>query len=200
MEATIVQTIYKDFNDWDSETQEKILCENRYFNTESGTEWCECSIEDFKEAGSKFGIDVDNIYFSGFSSQGDGACFTGDYSYKIGALKTIKTEYPKWLELHEIVKRLQDLQRRYCYRLNASITHHGRYYHENCAYVTTNHNNDYDIPEDTQDEMTSILRDFMRLIYSTLEKEYDYLTSNEALTEYFNDSDYQFNAEGKPMC
>lgn len=196
MQATIIETIYKDFKDWDSKTQQTIIDKNRYFNTD-GIDWFDCTIYCFKEVGSKVGIDIDNIYFSGFASQGDGACFTGNYSYKKGALKTVKTEYPNWLKLHEIVQDLQNLQRRYCYQLNASVSHHGRYYHENCAYVTTDHNNDYDISEDTQDEMTSILRDFMRLIYSTLEKEYDYLTSDKVLKEYFEQSDYQFNDEGE---
>ena len=196
MQATIIETIYKDFKEWDSETQQTIIDKNRYFNT-ADIEWFDCTIDDFKEVGNKVGIDIDNIYFSGFCSQGDGACFTGNYSYMEGALKTVKTEYPNWLELHEIVQDLQDLQRKYCYQLSANVSHHGRYYHENCTYVTTDHNNGYDIPEDTQDEMTNILRDFMRLIYSTLEQEYDYLTSDKALKEYFEQSDHQFNDEGE---
>ena len=38
-------------------------------------------IEDMTECAKELGITVDNIYYSGFSSQGDGACFVGHYEY-----------------------------------------------------------------------------------------------------------------------
>jgi len=44
--------------------------------------YAECIIEDAKTIGELMGIDIDNVYYSGFYSQGDGAMFTGGYGYK----------------------------------------------------------------------------------------------------------------------
>jgi hypothetical protein len=40
-------------------------------------EWWDCAYEDFKEDGKAFGFDVGKMHFSGFYSQGDGACWSG---------------------------------------------------------------------------------------------------------------------------
>ena len=41
----------------------------------------ECIIDDAKRIGAMIGFDVDKIYWRGFSSQGDGACWTGSVTY-----------------------------------------------------------------------------------------------------------------------
>src|SRR3546814_8987198 len=70
------------------------------------------------------------IWFSGCWSQGDGACFEGDYSYAKGALATIRRYAPKDVALHRIADALGSIQRRNFYQLSARISHRGRYYHE----------------------------------------------------------------------
>ena len=40
-------------------------------------EWWDCAYEDFKEEGRKLGFDIGKMNFSGFYSQGDGACWSG---------------------------------------------------------------------------------------------------------------------------
>ena len=40
-------------------------------------EWWDCAYEDFKREGCELGFDIGNINFSGFHSQGDGACWSG---------------------------------------------------------------------------------------------------------------------------
>ena len=47
-------------------------------------EWWDCIYDDAKTIAALMGIEIKDIYFSGFSSQGDGACFTGNYAYKKG--------------------------------------------------------------------------------------------------------------------
>ena len=75
------------------------------------------------------------IYFSGFSSQGDGACFEGTYRYKKGAVAAIKKETgfghkrPDGTvgtgdkELIRIATELQAIQRKNFYRLYATCKH-----------------------------------------------------------------------------
>lgn len=59
-------------------------CENE------NSSFAEYVIDDCKEIASLFGLEIDKIYYSGFYSQGDGACFEGKYGYKKGALKAVQ--------------------------------------------------------------------------------------------------------------
>ena len=52
-----------------------------------------------------------NIWFRGFWSQGDGACYEGRYSHARGAAKAIRDHAPEDTELHDIVDALQYTQR-----------------------------------------------------------------------------------------
>src|SRR5208283_2745514 len=70
------------------------------------------------------------IWFSGFWSQGDGACFEGRYGYAKDAPRKIRDHAPKDGELHRIADALQVIQRRNFYQLHATVTHRDRYYHE----------------------------------------------------------------------
>ena len=76
------------------------------------------------------------IWFSGFSSQGDGACFETFYSYRKGAPCRIREYAPQDAELHRIADALQVTQRRNFYQLNAEASHRGRYYHEHCMAIS----------------------------------------------------------------
>jgi len=74
-------------------------------------EWWFDAVYDAKQIGALMGIDIDEVYFSGFWSQGDGACFTGEYRYKKGSVAAIKKEFPTDKELHYIAENLAAIQR-----------------------------------------------------------------------------------------
>ena len=160
--------------------------------------WSEFTIQDAKELGKLFGIDITNIFFSGFSSQGDGACFTGEYAYKAGGLKALKEYAPQDYALHAIVKALQELQRKNFYRLSANVKHRGHYYHEMCTDIQVWSENESmgGANDDAHDGIQELLRDFMRWIYKRLESEYDYLTSEDAIKESLISNECQFNKDG----
>ena len=61
------------------------------------------------------------IWFSGFWSQGDGACFEGRYAYAPRASLRIRDYAPRDTELHRIADALQALQRLNFYQLTASF-------------------------------------------------------------------------------
>lgn len=133
-----------------------------------------------------------NIMFSGFWSQGDGACFEGNYSYAKGAAKKIRQYAPQDVYLHKIADGLQDVQRRNFYKLSATVRHRGHYVHEMCTEIDV-----YDNPSEANAEMViELLRDFMRWIYKTLEKECDYLTSDESTDENIRCNAYEFCEDG----
>lgn len=137
------------------------------------------------------------IYWSGFSSQGDGACFVGTYSYRKGSTRAIKREAPQDTDLHEIAETLRDVQKRNFYRLEASVTHTGHYSHE---YSTTievfdREDNYRDLGAD-EGVVKDALRDFMRWVYRSLEREYEYQTSDEQVDETIRANDYEFDEQG----
>jgi hypothetical protein len=55
---------------------ESLIDKYRHINVEH-VEWWDSEYDCFKQDMAEVGIEVDNIYFSGFWSQGDGACFEG---------------------------------------------------------------------------------------------------------------------------
>lgn len=128
----------------------------------STTKWWDSVYEDAKVIAALMGIKITNIYFSGFASQGDGACFEGLYEYKKGCTKNIKSYAPEDKELHRIVQELVAVQRGAFYRLCASVTHMGVYSHENSVIIVT---------EDQTNTIIKCMKDFMRWIYRRLEKE-----------------------------
>ena len=160
-------------------------------------EWWEWKYEDATEIGKILGIDIDRIYFSGFWSQGDGACFEGSYYYRKGCLKDIKAYAPKDTELHDIAERLTNIARVNFYQINASIKQSGHYYHSGCTDITVSddrHAGWYE-PANAED-LRDVLRDFMGWIYSSLEKEHDYLQSDEVIAETIEVNEYEFTADG----
>lgn len=164
-------------------------------------EWWVSSYDDIKEIGKLMGIDIDRIYFSGFSSQGDGACFEGSYEFKVGSVKAVMEYAPKDYKLHLIVKELQAVQRRYFYQVSAMVKQSGHYMHEMCTSIDVGHNDfySYRLPEGAEDGIKEGLRDFMRWIYRRLESEYEYLTSEEVVKDSIEANESEFTVDGKSI-
>jgi len=157
----------------------------------------EFTIDDAKTIAELFGFNIDRVVWSGFCSQGDGACAVGSYEYKKGALKAVKQHAPEDETLHAIVERLQDIQRRNFFQLSAITISCGFYNYLN-ANVTqhTPHGERYDIAADTIDDLTEILRDFSAWIYKRLDAENDYLNSDEVIEDTLLANEYTFNEGG----
>ena len=136
------------------------------------------------------------IYYSGFWSQGGGACFEGHYEYKAGAVKAVKEYAPLDKDLHRIVKALQDIQRKNFYQLTARCKHSGHYYHSGCMSVDVERSDGKEMTADAEETVEECLRDFADWIYRQLENEYDYRTSEEACREAIEANDYEFTEKG----
>lgn len=158
--------------------------------------YSESVIDDSKSIALLFGLEIDNVYYSGFSSQGDGACFEGSYRYQKGALKAVKEYAPQDVILHNIVKGLQDTQSKAFYKLAATCKHSGHYYHSGCMSVDVYHLDDeYRDIGDAEDNITESLRAFADWIYKQLEQAYDYENSEENITETIIANEYEFNVD-----
>ena len=192
-EVTTTTTHYT-FQELTPEVQATVIENYRY--SILNYEWYEPTIDTITEILSMIGVDEANIRFSGFSSQGDGAHFEGRYEYKPGSLTTIKTEFPTYTELHQIVTRLQELQRPNFYKLCAIVKHSGHYQHEMCTDIDVHTNNGDEVTHEVDTELTEILREFMRWSYQLLESEYDYLTSDEQVRESMINNEDEFLIDG----
>lgn len=136
-----------------------------------------------------------NIYFRGFSNQGDGACFEGYYSYKKQAAKAVRSYAPDDVALHQIADNLASTQRANFYQLTAECRHRGHYYHEYCMTVDVDRA-DQDPTNDADEHVREALRDLARWLYAKLETDYDYLNSNESVDQMIESNGYRFTEAG----
>jgi hypothetical protein len=192
---TIEQKIYS-FTELSEAVQKKVISDNYEINVKY--EWYELVYEDFIENNKYF--EVDNIFFSGFWSQGDGAMF--EYS---SIKQELVDEFIDSLELSPM--RRQWLENNIC--VSGKGKHRGHYYHENCCshsiYWEVD-NGDLDwtsnfyqwlesFAEDFEDFVVDRYRDLARDLYRTLEEEHDYLTSEDIIIESL--VNYEFYEDGE---
>lgn len=138
------------------------------------------------------------IWFSGFWSQGNGACWEGVYSYRRGAIRDVRAHAPQDRELHRIAETLQEIQQRHFYQLCAEVSHRSQYHHEFSMVLTVTRDSPtgQDMTPDASTIVTEALRDLARWLYGQLQAEYDYLTSDDTVDETIAANDYTFTAEG----
>jgi hypothetical protein len=174
------------------EQRERLIERHRYINVEHD-QWWDCVYSDFKEDMREVGIHVNRIYFSGFWSQGDGACFEGGFcSSGVYLDHHHKDQYP-------MIRKLMDVGG----YIGTDCKHSGHYYHEHCTSFSTDHDTFYRTVEcptefheqivdswdrQLEDEVEAFEKDvieqwrtYMRDLYRKLEEEYDYQTSDEAV-------------------
>jgi hypothetical protein len=172
-------------------------------------DWWDSVYDDFHRICEILGIelDKDEPSFSGFWSQGDGASFTGRYracglsfdtpsgyvaTYDLAPAK-IREYAPQDEELHHIADELCLLARIY-HPTYAKVgrPYGSNYVHSNTMYVTEWEYYDEDIGFEGVDTAIAhhieetLIAQFRALadwLYKTLEREYDYLTSDEAVVE-----------------
>lgn len=172
---------------------------DKYREINVGHDWWDCTYDYWKSRLARMGVEVDEINFSGFWSQGDGACFTGQVSSK---------QIKRFMRIHGMRDRYRSI---YTLADHVSIwvainrNSNRHYSHSNC--VTPEAEMEYpswidaesddirdavvwELYQDTElwwkdfdKECVEVLRGYMDDIYRDLEKEYDYLTSDEVVAE-----------------
>jgi hypothetical protein len=166
-----------------------------------------CTLDDAKEALKALGYSVENIYYSGFSSQGDGACFTGnfyasDYDSKgTNGVQKLLIDRPADKELARCAAELERILLA-CPELSASISHFGHYSHEMSTRFSVDFGDEDFSPgkefdtQEIEDAFKEVSRDLMRWIYKALETDYEYRMSDEAIEEDIRANEYEFTEEG----
>lgn len=146
-------------------------------------DWYEYSIVDFTEMLKMLGFYDVKIQFSGFWSQGDGASFTG--KFKVPSTKK---------ELKERVKKLRltyPRQKVFNYDSMNFTKEEKQDEILEVFRITSFYSHENTISADNND-LKEFARDFSREIYKSLENEYNYLTSREAIIEAIEANDYEF--------
>ena len=160
-----------------------------WLREELSYEWWDCIYDDAKEVGKCLGIEINDIYFSGFYHQGSGCCFSGYYSYRKGWKKALKAYAPNDKELLEIGQALQDIQRPAFYELGGEIKGNERYWR-------TRIDLHWQYSEHEQ-AINDVLSNFADWIYNNLRREYECLTSEEQLIESAQAYGYLFDESGR---
>ena len=210
---TVPKTVYQ-YSELSEEAQEK--ARDWYREASMGDNFfAEYVIEDAVRMGALMGIEIDNrtwrntnghtgtepkIWWSGFSSQGDGASFEGSYHYVKGAVKKIKAEANDG-ELIRIAEQLQAIQKKYFYKLYACVRRGaGSNYHSHSNTMSIDveyTGEDYrEVETSDEEDIAQLMRDFADWIYSNLEKEYEYQNSDTAVEETILANEYEFNEDG----
>ena len=139
------------------------------------------------------------IYFRGFWSQGDGACFEGRYAHAPRVSAKIREHAPEDATLHQIADALQAIQRRNFCQLRADVRHRGHYYHAYCMAINVERESPtgQDMTHGAESIVTEALRDLARWLYRQLEQEYEYQTADETVDEAITANAYTFTDVGR---
>jgi len=171
------------FNELSPKVQERVV--KRYREITIDDWWYEPIIENFKERLERLGYWDIQCFFSGFYSQGDGASFIAKYGYE-------NISEPDYFG-----EQLNKLQEKYDNDLRGRVVKtSSNYNHEATMIVGYLESDDADADEEDINQFRAISRELARILYLDLKKEYDYLTSDEVITDYFVENETYFYEDG----
>lgn len=156
------------------------------------------------------------VYYSGFSSQGDGACFEGSWRAKDCSPAALLADSPQMYidatgksetcklnaDLHKVAAPFIDLAGRFPDATGES-THTGHYYHAHSTDISFDSGLDAETDTHSPDveaaaeEFSEATIDLMHFLYGWLETEYEYVNSDEAVAETIISNEYEFTIDGQ---
>jgi hypothetical protein len=199
---TIQVNIYK-FEELPEEVQASVLDDLSDINTDN--EWYDGEFDYWKEKLEEFGFMSPEIFFSGFCSQGDGACFKCKSINMERAWKFFKIDMAKrnnWIHSKLQVHEAWLYDYLYNYVTFEVRCINSRYNHENsyavyayCHKPTSGYLNKF--LTEFENWLEEHRRGLCMEIYRNLEDEYEHLTSEDAVKETILANDYEFYENGK---
>jgi len=184
------------FDELGTECQQKVIEEHRDINVDHA--WYEDEIEYFKDEMLKKGYEVDDVQFSGFSSQGDGALWVGGVH-----LQKWLNSHPRGTyltKIHEYIEKVAPsgddvifitrmAYPHYCHRFMMGIDYDD-------FYGWDGHNISGEDMIIFSSVVLSAARDEAHELYRTLETIYDGLRSDEEVIETIKCNEYEFTLDG----
>lgn len=154
---------------------------------------------DAKDIFTLLGYDIDKIYYSGFASQGDGACFEG--TWRASQVQPGKAhEYaPQDTKIKDLATEIEVFAAKYP-ELSFSVNHSGHYYHEFCT--TFDIADEFEMSDkdfnDIEKQLIEFSRALMKWLYRRLESDYFSDMEDEQIEENINANDRVYLASGAP--
>ena len=162
----------------------------------------DCTIDDAKQCLAFAGFTIEKVYFSGFWSQGDGACFVGRWVARHVDAAKMRQHAPQDAFLHAIADNLEKWAADYP-QASFRVKHSGRYSHEFCTEFAVDLYGDAEPSEeqrthadDAEKGMIEEARDAMRWIYRQLQADYEFVTAEPQVRESIEANECEFNADG----
>ena len=177
-------------------------------------------IEDAETCGEFIGIEIDKravklcgggtsqspaVFFSGFSSQGDGACFEGSWRASDVKPGKLQEHAPQDKELHRIAGEFERLAMEFP-QASFTVKHSGRYSHKYCTDFTVDITGDNEVAlnecgetaaNQAEKDLIEAARDFMQWIYDSLEKEWTWQNADEQVDDNIRANEYTFTEDGR---
>lgn len=196
---TVETKLFK-FEELTESAKRKAITESHDINTDY--EWYQYIFEDYEER--ETGFEIENIYFSGFYSQGDGAMFTGKIKKDI--VNFISPSY-KSSEYKRDWNRVVNLIKKGNINIFGIFKHSGRYYHHKSytshleyEFIDKNERYNYlnieSILEDIIDDIERYYEDLCLKIYNSLFITYEDITSDNAIEETLIVNEFEFTEDG----
>lgn len=195
------------FDELSKKAQQRAIEDHREINVDY--EWYDFIFDDFiKEAAEKgLTVNYEDISFSGFWSQGDGASFTGtvetsgDIEKLLNALNiTFKHKALKCLFIRNANIYIKRLTSHYYHKntITCIVNFDGYSYYSivrDCIYKRLD---DYLYKKagEIEKKLEALKDDLCNKLYKELESEYDYQTSDDAIKETFIINEYEFLENG----
>jgi hypothetical protein len=203
----VVTKIYQ-ISELSDKAKEKAIAAFRDVNTDH--DWWESDYEfGEEEIRERLGIEKAEILFSGLWSQGDGASFTGWIGDKwiVKFVQDRKDDFPALAAAFDADDPQVEIYSAKVERFGSLHNVHER----SCKVsldVRASRNSEIDEKEigrevdRLESTLDEIRLDLCREIYSYLEKDHEYLTSDEAIIETIEINEYEFDENGNfpPRC
>ena len=197
------------FDELPDNIKSDVLDKHRHMDVDDGFEWWDCVYDDWKEKLTELGFNGPDIYFSGFWSQGDGACFLIKGGFDIKAFSQHHKKFFARLFFPNINKYLNAIAENITFSIRDIDSH---YSHEHTKdmdwdYCTGSGSVEEELGtklaakfEDKVVELAKYIEEervsLCKQIYRELEEEYDHLTSDEYIKERIEDYEYRFDEFG----
>ncbi len=157
------------------------------------TYWSESVIDECTTIAQHLGIPKPIFYWSGFSSQGDGACVVGQWYASDYNGKELEQYQDK--KLQNIKAGFADFVKRFPH---SSFTSTSRDNYASVRVCLGQDDEECDlVDDDAEEEMKELVRDFGNYVYRALEAEYEYVNADEQVDENIRANEYDFTIDGK---
>ena len=191
-ETKEIYTFIYTFEELSEKVQQKVIEKNRLINIDEAGYWYMCIFLNWQDRLAEKGFSDAKIWFSGFCSQGDGACFDADVNLDVFLADN------KFRHLRKVKDMIFVSIKKNSYAFH--------YSHEKTRYVdcyidgpATGATARLDaLVEKLAETIESERYSLSCEIYRDLEDSYDSMTSDEAVKESLVEYDYEFYKDGKP--